>query len=268
MIVETMSDLEVNKEILHDYKIIGTSSTISRFFDEYISYRIKNKIKPNEEGLIIRNFKTKNKNNWTILLKKKDFRFFSNQNEDIAAYLYVQFNTTKGFRLAHATPSNLVIMNNGHLFTRYRERMDLNVLNTKSIIEKFLTVNHEGYQLIFPKDENDNFNIITFSMDGYLLGNIKMLSEGNVWFVHKTFIPYQLGSKKHSIGYQKLSCKIAMFIMTYLNENQKIDDKTILFANKIGIMKNNEIIVDLNEYIKQFPQEIIDDINPEMYIVV
>jgi hypothetical protein len=267
MIVETMSDLEIKDEILFDYNIIRTTSTISRFFDEYIFYRNKIKIKPNEEGILIKRFKTKNKNNWIILLKKKDFKFFTNENEDIAAYLYIQFNTSKGIRIAQPTTSNLILIYNGHLFTRYRERMNLNIVATKSIIEHFFSKNHEGYQLYFPKDENDEYKMITFSLDGYLLGTTKFLNEENAWLVHKTFIPYQLGSKKHSIGLDKFSYKIAIYILSCVNENQKIDDKTMLFANKIGIMKNNEIIVDLNEYIKQFPQEIIDDVNPEMYFV-
>lgn len=239
MLLQTMSEIEVTKEILDDWKeLIREDGTINRLAREYDKLRRKNKIQSSNTFLRVNSIKTHKKNNWIIFLSKAPSETKYNGTESINVLSITYYFTNVGLRAFKVIPDkngrgdyNGLSVFNSHLFTRYVERQNLEVTDPVTMIKEFFSRN--GYLL---SKEAQNGIIATCSQ-GLLLGEKQ---NSGRWFVYKTFIndlqmyPDQTKEEKELINNLQADIKLA------LNSKQFNEVRHDYFADTLLGIKKTE----------------------------
>lgn len=179
-----MNHKEITREVLKDSEILYNSSTIPRLIAEYYIERKKGKV--NKEALYPKYYdiKTKSKNKWCFILSRDILLERYNIPENTVYKCFTYYYSEKGIRVFSSIPEDIITAYNGHLFSRYRERMNLNIPNVLDIVKLFNTQNPETNYAMGPEFEGRNkyFGIVK---EGFVLGEY---IEEDKWYVNKTFI--------------------------------------------------------------------------------
>ena len=187
MLIETMSDEEVNKEIISDYLELSKDiAMITSLGNDYDKMRRKLKISPSSTFCIAFPIKTNNNNNWFLFLSKAHSVTKYKGTESINILELTYCYTDIGLRAFKMIPDsdgtvgiNGISVFNSHLFTQYAKRLNLNISDPIKLMEHFFTKN--GY---FSMKFNEKASLATCS-EGIILGE---LQNANQWVVFKTFI--------------------------------------------------------------------------------
>jgi hypothetical protein len=182
MLIETMSDEEVYKEITSDYlelrKDIGM---IIRLGEKYDKMRRKLKILPSSTFSIAFPIKTNKNNNWLLFLSKATSVTKYKGTESINILELTYYFTDIGLRAFKIIPdsdgsgrTNGISVFNSHLFTRYAERLNLNISDPIN-----------GY---FSSQKVQEIGMIGTCSEGMILGEIQNAGR---WIVFKTFVTDQ-----------------------------------------------------------------------------
>jgi hypothetical protein len=190
MMLETMNDVEIAAEILKDYRDYSQkSSTISRLCQEYDRERRKNRISKDARYPRCYEIKSSRKNTWIFFLIKDEEIPKYRGPEDTNIGLIVYYYNRKGLRAFSLQNENKFLVYNGHVFTRYRERMNLSVGKPLDNMKRFFNENPYGVSEHF---ERDGKNIVySVYKDGIVIGELKP----NGWRVMKTFLTRDLTRK-------------------------------------------------------------------------
>jgi hypothetical protein len=184
MLLETMNQKEITREIFYDYEWICLTSLV-RIGDEYARERKKKRVPLTEAYTKIYEIKTKMKNRWMIFLSKgaSDSKYEGNASLCFITFYY----TVNGLRVFKIRPEGGLSVYNAHLFQRYNERMFLNLSEPLDRVKHFFT--HNGHFFISVDQKNDSstnsLDTLAVCKDGFLLGE---LLEDTGWVLHKTFI--------------------------------------------------------------------------------
>ena len=184
MLINTMSDLEVSKELKSDYQEIWEKRTIDRFVEAYDKQRKKFKISKNEEYPIAKEFKSHRKNPWIIIMRKNEFKDKYNKIGDTSFQMATYYYTPRGLRVFSYSEDDSAIVYNGHVFTRYRMRMGLNIEPIIDVVKHFFCKTG-NLVLDYYEEENPDSMFMGLTKEGYLFGTKK--SSCN-WIVVKTFV--------------------------------------------------------------------------------
>jgi len=188
VLVETMSPEEINLEIFTDWRAV--SNTIERLGKEYNKERSKLKVSKTDTYSKAYAIKTNKKNLWNFLISKAPSETTYKGLSSINICSIVYYYTPSGLRVFKIMPNGGLSVYNGHLFTRYNERMNLNLVKPLDIVLHFFKNNGYYTAKIIPKEGRD-LSVATCK-DGLLLGELIM---ANNWHLHKTFIDKGLKSK-------------------------------------------------------------------------
>lgn len=185
MLLPTMNDDEVIREVLRDLKVIYDSTTLDRLKTDYDHDRRKFKIKREDDYARFYEIKTKSKNKWIILLSKFVFdeKYKSNKVLFDQSFLY---NYTGHGICIYEPFDNTINAYTCHFFERYRERMDLNIPLFLDVVKTYYRNNYYPMQFYFPKDEKTKY--IGILKEGVIKGEYH---EKGKMYVHKTFISYK-----------------------------------------------------------------------------
>lgn len=182
MILNTMNNSEIYKEITTDCQIILTRS-IDRYFNMYDKLRRKNSVPKDSEFPISYELKTHAKNNWIIILSKAPSITKYKGSESICFCLLVYYYTTIGIRVFKVDFKYGIRAFNAHFFTRYNERMNLGLINPIDKVKHYFCHNSYSFEQLL--QNNSGFNVIGKCKDGFRLGSY---SENQPWIIYKTFI--------------------------------------------------------------------------------
>lgn len=184
MLLDTMSPEELTMEIHADFKKVCNSWL--RISTEYDKERKKLKIDKHKSYNKYYEIKSKKNNNWLFLLSKAPSEKYKGL-ESINVCSLVYYYSVDGLRVFKIRPEGGLQVYNGHLFTRYNERLNLGIIKPLDSVKHFFINN--GYsttQVI--KKESKEF-IISVCKDGLLLGEL----QNNLgWLINKTFITKDL----------------------------------------------------------------------------
>jgi len=198
MLVEEMTVTEIHKAIFYDFDKIRKSSTQTRLQQQYYDKRKELKINKQLSYPLFFAFKSKTKNNWLLLIHKKPIAESVKSVNDITSKYITYYHTHKGFRVFVPCLEKELLVYNGHLFTRYRERMNLNVTDPFEIIKQFFTNNcNQPVLREFEPNEVGDIPVIFMVKEGYLMGDIQKFTDQINWHVLKTFIPNNTATFKH-----------------------------------------------------------------------
>lgn len=269
MLVSTMTKMEVQTEIYRDYVLINASSTIFRLKNEYLLFRKKNKINKNYEFPIFKTIKTKAKNTWYLMLLKNPELNVVTANKDVVVVFYTYYYTNKGIRVFNATPCGILNVYNGHLFARYRERMELSIEPISYLFQHFFKSNHGGFYSCFKNEkQSEIINFIGFGKEGYLLGNYEIINKNVIWLVHKTFIGKNTAGSIHLKQDKQLIYRVAKILLATKDDIQNsLDPKISVLAHELGLMKENEITTDLETLMAEFPADIHENLNEGITLI-
>jgi len=262
MLIKTMTPVEVNREIMLDYKVIGNSSTHGRLNNEYLEQRKKLKIDKGAEYPLFKCFKTKSKNPWMLMIRKHPESESVQSKKDIVAHFITHYYTDKGLRVFVATETGVLLVYNGHLFTRYKERMALKIDDPLNVVKHFFTNNTDNLQKLYPKDENNNVYFMSIAKEGYLMGTFEINLKGAIWFIHKTFVAHDTASAKHQQSTLQLRYVLAEQLLKWQNGGVKeLDYQIRLLAHEKGLMQNDKIVGDLSQIITDTGALLKDPVN-------
>lgn len=266
MLLSTMTMAEVQIEVMKDYKILNKSTTLERLANEYYDRRKKAKIKSEEDYPIYFNVKTKAKNNWLILIRRhpEKPRVLS-PSEGLAYYLITYYYTSKGLRVFLATEDGILKVYNGHFFTRYRERMQLEIVQPLEVVKTFFIRNSEQMVKFYPPDAEDKYFFMGLFKDGFSMGEIQRSMTVIHWFVYKTFIANDTASGKHLDSEIQLKYILAKKLLAIEKDpTLPLSKELVLLARQCGIIENNEVVCDLQEIINTTPEHLKQNLNEEL----
>lgn len=235
MLIPTMTDEEVSREILTDYE--NNIETHEMEFSISINYareRKKKKIRPTSQYLVYREKISPRNNKWIIFIGKSKDKIKYRSIEDTSYYSIVYYYTSIGLRAFMVTQSKLLMVFNGHLFSRYNERLMLNKTILLDVVKEFfLNYHHCTFQFI-PIDDLRS-KVIGLTSGGFLVGEAKLDSG---WVICKTFISFgTAGSKLDQVEYEFIR------ILRY-NQQQakkgKLEDKYRFYSDLIKYSGINE----------------------------
>ena len=217
MLLDEMSVAEINKAVYADFDTIRNSSTQSRLEHDYLQLRKKLNIPKNEVYPVFNTIKTKTKNHWLMLTAKCLDSPSIKSIEDVATGYYIYYHNHKGFRVFNSCNENSLLVYNGHLFTRYRERMNLTITDPIEIIKQFFLHNYAEpvFREFDNKDENGGIPFMTVEKDGYLVGSIQHYPNNITWTVHRTFIPHLNANNKYTEFKSQVQLMAAKEVLNY-----------------------------------------------------
>jgi hypothetical protein len=193
MLVSTMNHQEITKEILKEQEIFNYSTTILRLTSEYYDERKKKKVKKDDEYPRYYDIKTKAKNKWSILLSKDRSLSHYNSPLDFDIRFFTYYYSDKGIRVFESLPEEIIV-HNQHFFSRYRERMNLNILNIIDVVKLYHQKNPDPrYNLMAEQDGRSKF--VAIVDDGFAMG--EYIVEDN-WYINKTFLAKSAPNSKMS----------------------------------------------------------------------
>ena len=184
MLLETMSEDEVSKEVNSDFFILY-ERTIPRLGFEYDKERRKKKIFRDSKYLKTLTIKTHRKNVWRIIFSKSEESKSYRGLEDLDTIMYTYRYVKQGIQVfvKSSLNKNLLRVYTGHFLNRYNERMGLKIEGVLKIADHFF---------------NNNSNTVCQEIEGEKEGScMDLYKEGyafsqfennKTWLVSKTFI--------------------------------------------------------------------------------
>jgi hypothetical protein len=187
MLVPTMNRHEVTAEVVRDEKKLMDTS-YSRLLMEYDRERKKLKIDKTQPYCKAYPIRTAAKNNWIVFIEKSPSAPVYKTFADTAFCCVVYYYSKEGLKVLRKAKGNFAIeAYYGHVFTRYNERLHLNLFKSTDIIQAFFKNN--GYSNVELIDKNEKKSTHGICKEGILLGEYKTDPD---WLVHKTFISKDL----------------------------------------------------------------------------
>jgi hypothetical protein len=184
MLIDTMNDFEVNREVMKDWNVI-IQTTLVRVVGEYNKERSKRKIPKEETYCKVYEFKTARKNNWMIFLSKPPSESKYNGDPTYCGITY--YFTDRGLRVFKPAAKQGLVVYNGHFFQRYNERVGLGMEEPLMRVKHFFSYN--GFATIKIIKRGERELAMGTVKDGLLLGELTM---DRCWTIFKTFITRSL----------------------------------------------------------------------------
>jgi hypothetical protein len=133
---------------------------------------------------------------------------------DIRFFTY--YYSEKGIRVFESLPEEIIV-HNQHFFTRYRERMNLNILNIMDVVKLFHQKNPDPrYNIMAEQDGRSKF--VAVLTDGFAMG--EYIVEDN-WFINKTFLPRSSPNTKMS----STERSVISALIDFMSKTDKTKDK-------------------------------------------
>lgn len=184
MLVDTMSPVEINREIDKDFALINTRTTLSRLISEYLKERKQYKVDKKRSYPLFKEIRSHSKNPWLVLIDKAHSKSICKNESDIAVVFIVYMNTATGLRFFKINTDVGYTVFNAHFFNRYCQRVHCNMAAVLDIVRRFFIQNSNVIYRIHT-DEKGKSVSLGVSTEGYLLG--EMLDQYK-WIINRTFI--------------------------------------------------------------------------------
>ena len=216
MLVSTMTHQEITKEILKEQEINLNSTTILRLTSEYYIERKKKKIKKEDDYPRYYDIKSRAKNKWSILLSKDRTLPCYNTPYDFDIRFFTYYYSEKGIRVFESLPEEIIV-HNQHFFTRYRERMNLNILNIIDVVKLYHQKNTDPrFNLMAEQDGRSKF--VAVLSEGFAMG--EYITADN-WYINKTFLPKSSPNTKMS----SVERGVIQALITFMAKAEQANDK-------------------------------------------
>jgi hypothetical protein len=250
MLVNTMTDEEVTKEIYSDYEEIYQKRTIDRLVEGYEKQRRKFKIAKTEEYPITQEFKSHRKNPWIMIMRKSVKSEKYNSVMDTSYELVTYYYTSKGLRVFSYLEDNSIAVYNGHVFSRYRLRMGLEIEPIIDVVKHFFC---KTYNVVFEYFEEDNPNSMFMGLtnEGYLFGTKK---DSVRWIIIKTFVNKDTATLNQFEKEQDLKI-IKDFFFVHIKAQER---KQKFYQDMLGLFSENFVFVNGKVVPKDYDENKID----------
>jgi hypothetical protein len=260
MVIQGMNWKELRREIDRDYEKITGSSTLHRFMYEYNNQRVKEKVKSTAEHIVFKYFKTNAKNTWFAMIRKSPEVELYRGTDDIRLACCMYYRDYESFRVIFRTGGGILNVINGHVFKRFRERMNLEIDEPIRVIERYFQRNPDLNFCIMPIKDGYQ-QVIGMIPEGFLLGEVITLEA---IFLNKTFISTETANQFH----QQMLLELEATILTeMIGEDGKLVEDIVLRATTYkmagfvaDISSPETIRARLNEL------KIFDNLNPLLKI--
>lgn len=140
-----MNPEEVFNEIENDWDILS-DNLIDRLSKSYHTERMKLKINKLDTYPKAYSVKSKNKNTWIFILSKAPSKRIYKGTDSVNICCLIYYYHELGIRVFKKIPQGDWSVYNAHVFTRYNERLELNIDSTLDKVISFFTEN--GYILV------------------------------------------------------------------------------------------------------------------------
>ena len=179
-----MSNAEFSREILNDYDKIVNSSTLARLATDYYHERLKLHIKKETEYVRYYEIKSKSKNKWICIVLKDNLLNKYQKVDDCGLILFTYYYSKNGLCVFNVTLDEKVEAYFGHLYSRYRERMDLAMPNLLDVVKYYMKNNYLVNTKQLPETDG-KIKAIGIIREGIIFGDY---DSANQFWVFKTFI--------------------------------------------------------------------------------
>ena len=240
MLLPTMNEDEVVKEVYRDLKVIKESSTLVRLKTDYDHERKKLKIKREDDYMRFYEIKTKSKNKWIILLSKSIFEEKYTPHGFIHDQCLLYNYNGHGICIYESYFGTLYAYT-FHFFERYRERMGLNIPLILDVVKAYYRNNHFPMQFHFPQDEKIKY--IGILRDGIIKGDYH---ENEKLYVHKTYISYKTANLLSHNTKKELLASLKEIMVLMEREKMEPEKKGLVVLYKFMAEFESGILLENN----------------------
>src|ERR1035437_806299 len=184
MLLPTMTNQEISKEIVKDYENIWSSSTINRLLNEYNRERKRLKIRNDAEYTKFYEIKTNLKNKWIFKFSRARINKSADYLDAAMVLSFTYFYSNKGIRVLICNDKHELNIYNRHLFCRYRERMNLDIPDFLDLVKHFFEKNDACKHELLPEVDGEK-QLFSLIKEGFIMGEY---NKEDHWYVFKTFI--------------------------------------------------------------------------------
>lgn len=181
-----MTNEQITSELITDYNILQ-QTCIPQLMKSYDMER--KHTKPDCQAAWARQYVVKSPkqaNTWMVVLQKPVDRTMYTGIEDVVGCAFTWYNGSLGLR-AFRPSATLIEVFNPHFFTRYNERMNLNLHDMTDVMKCFFL--NSGYFQPEKVREGRSEYIMSVCRGGAALGEFLNVQPRR-WLVHKTFITH------------------------------------------------------------------------------
>lgn len=186
MLINTMTDSEVHSEIHRDFNVIQNDYH-TKLALRYDIARRKNKIKKDDPFVVPFKVVTPSKNTWFIIMNKSFSEPSYKGLETISITNLAYYYTNIGIRVFRIDPNVGISVFNAHLFSRYNERLNQNIVEPIEKVLTFFNNNPFTHSKVIRKD--NRLYLLGKIRQGLILGEIM---NNGYWMVWKTYISNDL----------------------------------------------------------------------------
>lgn len=236
MLITTMTDEEVTKEVKTDYQEIWSKRTIDRLVESYEKQRRKFKIAKTDEYPIVQEFKSHRKNPWILIMRKSEKAEKYTKIGDTGFELVTYYYTPKGLRVFSYLEDQSMVVYNGHVFTRYRMRMGLQIESIIEVVKHFFK---QTGNLVFDfyEEENPDSMFMGLTKEGYLFGTKKASVD---WIIVKTFVNKETATLNQFEKEQDLQ-EMKQFFDVHIKAKER---REVFYKDMLSLFREKFVSVD------------------------
>ena len=238
MLVPSMTNEEITKAVIRDFRKIEQSH-LKRLHEDY--HKERKRLKIEKRNTWSKEYAVQlplSKTEWKIVMQKNPCQPCYKDMEDATGSPYTSYFGPQGLRVFRPYENSIEVFN-GHFFTRYNERMNLNLHHQTDVIQRFFFKN--SYMLPETMKHNGKEYIMSVCKDGAALGQYHDETPYR-WLVHNTFITTQQMHKSQAEGqFERMSDSLKSMTdaMVKANPNNKEGiTETMLFEQSQRILLN------------------------------
>ena len=261
MLLPTMTNAEIHAEVMRDYKQLQ-EVTFPRLHLEYCKERHKLKIDKTKLYPKTYKIKTGSKNNWIFNITRSLNQPKHRTAMDQHGRGMVHYFGKEGSRFLRPHPQHTSIeLYYGHFFTRYNQRMGLNLLNNLDAAAHFLA--HSSATLPVPYQKDGKDCLACLCKSGIALG---VTIKEPAWRVYKTFISHDLKRQDQKLDEQKLQEQVRREIFWYVQQFAHANDRQyqILKSGYEQIFGSDHVIVQTFKLL-DVPQTRVNPVLPPSF---
>jgi hypothetical protein len=179
----------------------------------YDKARRKNKIKKDDPFVVSFKVVTPSKNAWFIIMNKSYSENSYKGLETISITNLVYYYTNIGIRVFRIDPNVGISVYNAHMFSRYNERLNQNIVDPIEKVLTFFNNNPFTHSQVIKKD--NRMFLMGKIRQGLILGEIM---NNGYWMVYKTFISDDLKRDDQNQIEQELRNSLEEDISKFFND--------------------------------------------------
>ena len=261
MLLPTMNEKEIRREIFADHEVVQRKMD----HDARRQWRVVLKSRTKDNPPVMYDYRSPQKNTWLYIIKT-----YKKRN---VFYPIIYYYNKRGLTAYQLTEKDGLLIYTSHFFTRFRERMSLDIADPLELLKRFFWVNHEiNYEDVNYRDGQVD-GVMGVCVDGITLGKRDNIANSTL---NRTFL-----SKKMMFAHQQMTHRYMKHDLDRKVKGEKgpdtnkLEAAALMYVGMENLLKLNaykldeEHLVNLRKQLEEtkgiIPEGMIDEMKRQAF---